>query len=91
MITTAENSRQATSIIGLGGLLWTGLGLVAAMQYAVNVPWQIKGRGMRDKLSALLWLAGFGPLFLATFGLGAVLNYLPGFVVAPRRAARPRR
>ncbi|MEA2842603.1 MAG: rane protein [Actinomycetota bacterium] len=80
MIATAESSRQAASIIGLGGLLWTGLGLVSAMQYAVNVPWQIKGRGVKDKLSALLWLAGFGPLFLATFGLGAALNYIPGFL-----------
>jgi membrane protein len=77
MISTAESSRQAASIIGLGGLLWTGLGLVAAMQYAVNTPWQISGRGIKDKLSALLWLAGFGPLFLATFGLGAVLNFIP--------------
>ena len=80
MITTAESSRQAASIIGLGGLLWTGLGLVAAMQYAVNAPWQITGRGLRDKLSALLWLAGFGPLFLSTLGLGAVLNFLPALL-----------
>jgi membrane protein len=80
MISSAENSRQAASIIGLGGLLWTGLGLVAAMQYAVNTPWQITGRGMKDKLSALLWLAGFGPLFLATFGVAAVLNFLPALL-----------
>ncbi len=80
MISTAESSRQAASIVGLGGLLWTGLGLVAAMQYAVNTPWQITGRGMKDKLSALLWLAGFGPLFLATFGIAVVLNFLPALL-----------
>src|SRR3954453_12618927 len=31
-IDTAQNSRQAASVIGVVGLLWSGLGLVAAVQ-----------------------------------------------------------
>ena len=50
----AQHSRQAASVIGLVGLLWSGLGLVAAIQYALNAAWQVKGRGMRDKLGPAL-------------------------------------
>jgi uncharacterized BrkB/YihY/UPF0761 family membrane protein len=33
-IRTAESSRKPASVVGLAGLLWTGLGLVNALQYA---------------------------------------------------------
>nr|MDQ3643240.1 YihY/virulence factor BrkB family protein [Actinomycetota bacterium] len=32
----AQESRRLASIIGIVGLLWSGLGLVAAVQYAIN-------------------------------------------------------
>jgi membrane protein len=79
-IDTARSSRQAASIIGVVGLLWSGLGLVAAFQYAINAAWQVKGRGWRDKLTGLLWLAGATLLFLTSFATSAVLNFLPGFL-----------
>ena len=80
LIASAEHSRQAASIIGLLGLLWAGLGLVAATQYAVNSPWQMAGRGIKDKVTALLWLAGVAPLVLASFSVSAGLNFLPGWM-----------
>ena len=79
-IATAEHSRRAASIIGIVGLLWSGLGLVAAFQYAINAAWQVKGRGWRDKLSGLLWLAGATLLFLTSFATSAVIRLLPAFL-----------
>jgi membrane protein len=79
-IDTAKNSRQAASIIGIVGLLWSGLGLVAAFQYAINASWQVKGRGWRDKLSGLLWLGGATLLFLTSFATSTVIHWLPGFL-----------
>jgi membrane protein len=75
---TAEGSRQAASIVGLVGLLLSGVGVVGALQTALNAVWQVKGRGLLDKLIALRWLAGAGVLFLATAALGPVLRVAPG-------------
>ena len=75
---TAEGSRQAASVVGLAGLLLSGLGVVGSLQTALNAVWQVKGRGLLDKLVALRWLAGAGVLFLATAALGPVLRVVPG-------------
>ena len=42
-ITQAEASRKAASVIGFIGLLWSGLGLVAALQYASTRPGRWRG------------------------------------------------
>ena len=80
LIRTTERSRQVASVVGVAGLLWTGLGLVAATQYALNTVWQVKGRGLKDKLSGLAWLAGAGVLFLVSFAVTAAIRWLPGWV-----------
>jgi membrane protein len=74
----AEGSRKTASVVGIGGLLWAGLGVVGSLQSALNAVWQVKGRGLVDKLVALRWLAGAGLLFLATSALGALLGLVPG-------------
>lgn len=79
IVETATKSKKAASIIGLVGLLWSGLGLVGAMNYAIDSVWQVQGRGIKDKAFGLLWLAGAGALFAATFGVTAALRYLPGW------------
>ena len=79
-IKTAERSRRAASVIGVAGLLWSGLGLVAAFQYAINAAWQVKGRGWRDKLTGLMWLGGATLLFLTSFATSAVIRLLPAFL-----------
>jgi inner membrane protein YhjD len=81
-IAKAEDSRRAASVVGLVGLLWTGLAVVAAFQHAVNTVWQVKGRGLRDKVYALGWLAGTAVLLVASFTLTALLGVLP-LVAAP--------
>lgn len=81
-IDTAEHSRRAASVLGLAGLLWTGLGLVGAMQYGLNSVWQVKGRGWRDKLTGLGWLAGAAVLFVVSFAVTAVIGVVPWFAPA---------
>jgi len=81
-IQTAEESRKTASVIGIAGLLWSGLGLVAALQYAFDSVWQVKGRGIKDKGVGLLWLLGGGLLFTGSFALTAAVQFLPA-VLAP--------
>lgn len=79
-IRTAESSRKAASIVGLTGLLWTGLGLVSALQSAWNIAWQVPGRGLSDKAVGLAWLAGAGVLFAGSFVLSAGSQLLPAYM-----------
>jgi membrane protein len=79
-IDTAEDSAAAASIVGVIGLLWSGLGLVAALQYVYDTVWQVTGRGMKDKVFGLLWLIGGGLLFAASFAVTSLVGALPGFL-----------
>lgn len=80
LVAQTEKSRQVASILGVAGLLWSGLGLVAAVQYALNTVWQVKGDGWKDKLTGLLWLAGAGILFVGSFAVTAAANVVPGYL-----------
>jgi membrane protein len=79
-LSKAQESRRVASLIGVVGLLWSGLGLVAALQYAINAAWQVGGRAWRDKVKGLLWLAGAALLFLTSFATTAAINWLPTFL-----------
>jgi membrane protein len=79
---TARSSRQAASIVGLLGLLWSGLGLVGALQNAFNAVWQVHDRGAKDKVFGLFWLGGAAVLFVAGAAATTALRWLPG-VLAP--------
>jgi len=78
-IRSASEHRAGASIIGIVGLLWAGLGLVAALQYALDSVWQVIGRGLKDKLLALVWLAGAAALFVGSFGVTSLVKALPGW------------
>lgn len=77
-IITAEGSRRTATIIGVVGLLWSGLGVVGSLQAALNAAWQARGRGLVDRLVAVGWLIGAGALFLCTAALGPALRWVPG-------------
>jgi membrane protein len=79
-IDVAENSRQAASFFGLAGLLWTGLGIVRALQYTWNSAWQVRGRGVRDRAVGIAWLVGALVLFSLSFALSAGAQLLPWFL-----------
>lgn len=73
----AEDSRQAASIVGLIGLMWSGLGVTAAVSMAVRTPWQRKAPGLKARAWGLVWLLGGGATLVGSLVLGAVLNFLP--------------
>lgn len=77
-IDAAANSRRAASIVGLLGFLWSGLAVVGALSYALNGVWQVKGRGIRDKLFGLVWLVGTMVLIFSGLALSSVGTLLPG-------------
>jgi len=79
-IRTAERSRKAASVVGLAGLLWTGLGIVRSLQYVWNTAWQVPGRGFKDRGVGVAWLAGAALLFAVSFVLSAVSQLLPWYL-----------
>ncbi len=81
-VENAESSRQAASVVGLGGLVFSGLGVVTAVQRSVDVAWQSFGTGLMEKVKAVGWLLGAAVIFAGSFALSIVLNFLPG-IFAP--------
>lgn len=79
-IDNAQESRRAASVIGVLGLLWSGLAVIAAVQRATDRAWQTKAEGLKDKVGAVLWLMGAAVILLASFALTTVLNFLPAFL-----------
>lgn len=77
-VARAEDSKGAASLIGLVGLMWTGLGLVAALSFALDSVWQVTGRGMKDKAFGLMWLAGATLIVVASVATTTLLRWLPG-------------
>jgi membrane protein len=78
----AAETKKAASIVGLAGLLWTGLGVVAAIEYAIDATWQVTGRGIKDKVRGVIW--GIGALIIlgASIGLTTTVDYFAdGFVL----------
>jgi membrane protein len=75
---TAEKSGAVAGPLGLIGLLWSGLGLVSALQYALNQAWQVEERGIRDKAVGMAWLLGAAVLFVGASAVTTVVNWLPG-------------
>ncbi|MBI2708707.1 MAG: YihY/virulence factor BrkB family protein [Actinobacteria bacterium] len=76
-ISRAMASRQAASVVGLAGLLWSGLGVTNAIAQGVRLPWQRPGAGLRTRLDGIVWCAGGVVLFGGAMALGGVLNFLP--------------
>jgi membrane protein len=81
-VAAAEDSRRAASIVGLAGLLWSGLGLVNALQFAYNQVWQVEERGLRDKAVGIGWLLGAVLIMVGASAVTTVLRWLPD-VLAP--------
>lgn len=79
-VKTAEDTGAVAGPLGLIGLLWSGLGLVSALQFALNQAWQVEERGIKDKAVGMLWLVGAAVLFVGASAVTTVLNWLPGFI-----------
>jgi membrane protein len=68
-VETAQDTKVASSIIGIVGLLWTGTGLAASLTAAWIQTWNIPGGGVRGRLFGFAWLLGG----LVLFGLALLL------------------
>ena len=73
-VRTAQDTKVASSLIGVVGLLWTGTGLAASLTAAWNQTWRIPGGGVRGRLLGFVWLVGG----LALFALALLLLALVG-------------
>lgn len=82
-VETAQNSRQAASVLGVAGLFWSGLGVTNALALAVRTPWQFKAAGLKTRLDGVIWLVGGIVLFGGAIALGSTLNFLPDAVPKP--------
>lgn len=81
-ISNARDSKEAAGLIGLAGLLWTGLGVVAALQRSVDRAWQSVGAGLKDKARAVGIILGGLVVFAGSVALSVLINFLPG-IFAP--------
>ena len=67
-VKTAQDTKVASSLIGIVGLLWTGTGLAASLTAAWNQTWRIPGGGVRGRL------LGFVVLFAVALALLALVG-----------------
>ena len=79
-IGTASHSRKTASVVGLAGLVWSSVGVVQAIQLAVDRAWQVKGGAIIDRVKALGWLLATGVMIAATTaGTALIVSVLPGW------------
>ena len=79
-VAAAEDSRKAASVVGLAGLAWAGLGLVDAVKHGFNQVWQVRPRGMKDRLVGAAWLSGAAVIMAIGAGATALVGLLPGWL-----------
>lgn len=75
----AQRSGAAGSIVGVAGFAWTGLSLVGALRFAVNLPHGTAVSGLRARILGIPWLVGAGAIMAASIAVSAVLQWLPGW------------
>ena len=78
----ASRNRKTASIVGVVGLLFSGLGVASAIEYALDRTWQQTGRGIKDRLRGLLWATGALAIFGCSLALSAVLEWVADGLVS---------
>ncbi|MGZ4690605.1 MAG: YihY/virulence factor BrkB family protein [Acidimicrobiia bacterium] len=73
-VKTAQDTKVASSIVGIVGLLWAGTGLAASLTATWNQTWRIAGGGIRGRALGFVWLLGG----LALFALALLMLALVG-------------
>lgn len=73
----AQASGATGSIVGLVGMAWSGLNLVEALRYAVNVPRGVPVTGIRARVLGIPWLLGAGVILAFSIALSMFVNWLP--------------
>lgn len=73
----ARESGAAGSIIGVIGMTWSGLSLVGALRYAVNLPERVTVKGIGARAMGIPWLLGAGAILTISIAISTVLNWVP--------------
>jgi membrane protein len=73
-VRTAQDTKVASSLIGIVGLLWAGTGLAASLTAAWNQTWHIPGGGVRGRMLGFVWLLGGLVLFAVALFLLALVG-----------------
>lgn len=81
-IDDAQQTKGWAAVIGFLSLLWSALGVSAALQYAYNQAWQTNNRGIKDKAVGLGWMLGAAILFAASAGVSIVVGVADDFLPA---------
>ena len=82
-VTRAQDTRAATTVIGLVGLIWVGSSFAVTVASAYDNAWGVEPqRFARARLVGLLWLLGAGLLIVAGAVLTGTIAHLP-WLVAP--------
>ena len=81
-VDAARDSRRLTTVFGIAGLVWLGSSFGLVVANAFDAAWRVPGRGFRDRLVGLGWLAGAAVLAAAAAGATALWAMLPA-VLAP--------
>jgi len=79
-LASAEEHKASSSVLGVLGFVWAAVGVVGAIQHVCDRAWQVSGRGIRDKLVALLWLLGSLVVLAAAIAAGGLVPGLPGWL-----------
>jgi membrane protein len=74
---SAERTRAAATVLGVAGLVWAGLAVVAGLEAVFDAVWQVGGRGWRSRLVDLAWLVGAVVILAGSAALTAILRVLP--------------
>jgi membrane protein len=82
-VQNAEDSRGAATVIGVVGLLWSGLGVTTAVSLAIRTPWQQKIKGLKTKAVGAVWVLGSAVTLGGALAAGALLNRAPESVPRP--------
>lgn len=61
-VNTASNSARFATVIGFVGVVTIGTSFAGAIATSYNIAWGVEGRGLVERLRALVWLLGFGLL-----------------------------
>ncbi len=73
-VKTAQDSKVASSIVGVVGLLWAGTGLATSLTAAWNQTWTIPGGALRGRLAGFGWLLGGLVLFAAALLMATLVG-----------------
>ncbi len=76
-VSSAEESRGATSVVGFFSVLISATAVVNAIAAACNAAWQVSNRGLKDRLLGVVWLLGLALLIGATVGVTALIAVVP--------------